>query len=136
MTEIRYVPHNYVLKIWGEVEPIITKALKRNDGELLSDDVLKALLKKENILWVGVQDNKILMALVLEMIEYPRKKALNILTWGTKSGYDYELWIKEFYKVEHFAKINGCSFIEARTRKGLAKKLNWEFCYSVIRKHI
>ena len=103
MNELQYVPHNYVLKVWGKVEPLVTKALKHNDGEMFSDDVLKALLEKEYILWVGVQGKEILMAVVAEMVEYPRKKALNIITWGTKSGYDYELWMKEFYKIEHFA---------------------------------
>tara|TARA_R100000152_G_C6718977_1_gene145273 strand:+ start:143 stop:553 length:411 start_codon:yes stop_codon:yes gene_type:complete len=136
MNELQYVPHNYVLKVWGKVEPLVTKALKHNDGEMFSNDVLKSLLEKEYILWVGVQGKEILMAVVAEMVEYPRKKALNIITWGTKSGYDYELWMKEFYKIEHFAKVNGCSFIEAGTRKGLAKKLNWEYCCSVVRKHI
>ena len=103
---------------------------------MFSDDVLKALLEKEYILWVGVQGKEILMAVVAEMVEYPRKKALNIITWGTKSGYDYELWMKEFYKIEHFAKVNGCSFIEAGTRKGLAKKLKWDNEYYIVTKHI
>ena len=136
MNEFHYIPHDYVLNIWGEVEPLVNKALKHNDDELTSDDVLQNLLDRSSVLWVGVQGKEILMAVVAEFVVFPRKKALRILTWATKSGYDYELWMKEFPKIEHFAKVNGCSFIEAWTRKGLAKKLNWEFSYSVVRKQI
>ena len=34
--------------------------------------------------------------------------------------------------VVNFAKINGCDFIEAKIRKGLAKKLNWNDKHSLV----
>tara|TARA_R100000458_G_scaffold55783_1_gene60077 strand:+ start:183 stop:593 length:411 start_codon:yes stop_codon:yes gene_type:complete len=136
MIEAHYIPHDYVLKIWGEVEPLIDKALKHNHGELTSYDALQLLLDKKLDLWVGSDGNEILSALLAEFIYYPRKKAMRIVTWSTKSGHDYTHWMELFDKIEHFAKHNECSLIEAWTRKGLAKKLNWEHSYSVVSKNI
>jgi len=134
--EAYLVPPSDVLKLWGKVEPLITKALKHNHGELVSSDILELLLQKRQLLWVGFEDNDIHSALVGEFITYPRKKAFRIITWSTKSGYHYEEWMELFNKIENFARLNGCSVMEAWTRKGLAKKLNWNHSYSVVVKQL
>jgi len=134
--EAYLVPPSDVLKVWGKVEPLITKALKHNHGELVSSDILELLLQKRQLLWVGFEDNDIHSALVGEFITYPRKKAFRIITWSTKSGYHYEEWMELFNKIENFARLNGCSVMEAWTRKGLAKKLNWNHSYSVVVKQL
>ncbi len=43
--------------------------------------------------------------------------------WATKSGYDYDPWMEAFEEIKDSARVNGCDFVEARARKGLAKKL-------------
>tara|TARA_R100001463_G_scaffold42001_1_gene88250 strand:+ start:186 stop:593 length:408 start_codon:yes stop_codon:yes gene_type:complete len=134
--EAYLVPPSDVSKLWGKVEPLITKALKHNHGELVSSDILELLLQKRQLLWVGFEDNDIHSALVGEFITYPRKKAFRIITWSTKSGYHYEEWMELFNKIENFARLNGCSVMEAWTRKGLAKKLNWNHSYSVVVKQL
>ena len=134
--EAYLVPPSDVSKLWGKVEPLITKALKHNHGELDSSDVLGLLLQKKQILWIGFEDNDIHSALIGEFVTYPRKRAFRIVTWSTKSGYHYEEWMKLFDKIENFARLNGCSVMEAWTRKGLAKKLNWNHSYSVVVKQL
>lgn len=134
--EAYFVPPTDVMKLWGKVEPLISKALKHNYGELVSSDVLKGLLQKKLILWIGFEDDDINSVLVGEFVPYPRKKAFRILTWSTKSGYHYEEWMKLFYKIEDFARANGCTLMEAWTRKGLAKKLNWNHSYSIVSKQL
>ena len=134
--EAYLVPPSDVTKLWGKVEPLISKALKHNHGELVSSDVLKLLLQKKQILWIGFEDNDIHSALIGEFVTYPRKKAFRIVTWSTKSGYHYEEWMKLFDKIENFARLNGCSLMEAWARKGLAKKLNWNHSYSIVSKQL
>ncbi len=134
--EAYLVPPSDVTKLWGKVEPLITKALKHNHGELISSDILKLLLQRRQLLWIGFEDNDINSALIGEFITYPRKKAFRIITWSTKSGYHYEEWMKLFDKIEDFARVNGCSLMEAWTRKGLAKKLNWNHSYSIVSKQL
>ena len=134
--EAYLVPPSDVTKLWGKVEPLITKALKHNHGELISSDILKLLLQRRQLLWIGFEDNDINSALIGEFITYPRKKAFRIITWSTKSGYHYEEWMKLFDKIEDFARVNGCSLMEAWTRKGLAKNLNWNHSYSIVSKQL
>jgi len=136
MLEAHYIPHNHVLKVWGEVEPLISKALKYNYADVTSADALNLILNQGFKLWIGADGNEIQSALLAEFVQYPRKKAMRIVTWATKSGQDYESWMELFDKIEDFAKHNGCSLIEAWARKGLAKKLNWEHSYSVVSKNI
>ena len=122
--------------VWHEVEPLIEKALVHSEGELYTEDVLRLIFEEKQVLWVGMKDGEIFCAGVTEIITYPRKRVLRIITFATKSGHDYEHW-KDFIEViEGFGVRHRCSAIEAWTRKGLAKKLKWDNEYSVITKDI
>lgn len=132
-----WINPDHIEYIWSDVEPLISKALHHSAGEISSTDILDKLLNKQMILLIGVEGTEILMALVAGIEEYPRKKTLRIITWGTKSGHDYESWMPMFPSVvETFAKSKGCSSIEAWARKGLAKKLNWDHEYTIVVKNI
>ncbi len=122
--------------IWHDVKPLLDKALKHANGELESSDVLKLLLEDDQHLFIGKINGEIQSALIGEFIYYPRKKAFRIITWSTKSGHDYKLWMPLFNIIENYAKEMGCDLIEAWTRKGLAKKLKWDNEYSIVTKHI
>jgi hypothetical protein len=122
--------------VWHEVEPLIEKALAHADGELYPEDVLSLIFDERQTLWVGMKDGEIFCAGVTEIITYPRKRVLRVITFATKNGHDYKYW-KDFEEViEGFGVRHGCSSIEAWTRKGLAKKLKWDNEYSVITKDI
>ncbi len=122
--------------VWDDVQPLIDKALIHSEGELLSEDIFKLIKKEMQVLWVGIKDKELFCAGVTEIIKYPRKKVLRIITFATKSGHDYEHW-KDFIEVlEAFGAKQGCASVEAWTRKGLAKKLDWDHEYSVITKDI
>jgi len=122
--------------VWHEVEPLIEKALVHSEGELHTEDVLRLIFEEKQVLWVGMKDGEIFCAGVTEIVVYPRKKVLRIITFATKSGHDYEHWINFAEVIEGFAVRHGCSSLEAWTRKGLARKLKWDNEYSVITKDI
>ncbi len=133
---IRALP-NQIPYMWHQVKPLIDKALIYSNGEMLVEDILECLLKNEQELVIGYNnDNEILMALVGEIVNYPRKKVYRIITWSTKSGHDYEEWMPLFGTVEVSARKHGCDYIEAWARKGLAKKLKWEHEQSIVIKHL
>lgn len=122
--------------VWEDVIPLIEKALVHSEGELSVSDILKLVTEKKEQLWVGMSDGDMFCAGITEIIKYPGKKVLRIITFATESGHDYEMW-KDFVDIiEGFGVRNGCSSIEAWTRKGLARKLNWDHEYSVITKDI
>ena len=128
--------------MWHQVKPLIDKALVHSNGELISDDVLEFLLSKRQNLVVGYDNPKegsykeILMAGVTEVIQYPRKRVLRVIAWATKSGHDGAGWLTLFDTIEYIGKKSGCDYIEAWTRKGMAKKMKWDHEYSVITKQL
>lgn len=122
--------------IWDIVEPLIKKALNHAAGEMDSSDVLNLINKGREILWVGIKDKEIFCAGTTEIIHYPKKKVLRIITFATKPGYYYKLWGDFIDTLERFGKDNKCDAIEAWARKGLARKLKWDNEYSVITKTI
>tara|TARA_R100000781_G_scaffold90185_3_gene55691 strand:- start:133 stop:555 length:423 start_codon:yes stop_codon:yes gene_type:complete len=122
--------------VWVYAKPLIEKALAHAEDYILVEDVLSLLLSKQEHLFIGKEDGEINSALVAEIITYPRKKALRIITWSTNSGRDLEQWIDLLDTIEEFAISNNCSSLEAWTRKGLARKLKWDNEYSIITKQI
>ena len=122
--------------VWNEVEPLINKALSHTDGRMLSSDVLHDILTSHGVLWVGFDDDRIFCAGTTEIIQYPQKRILRIITFASKSGHDYESWKDFIHTLEEYGKCNKCTSIEAWTRKGLARKLKWDNEYSVITKNI
>ena len=122
--------------VWDKVKPLIDKALKHSNGEQTSHDILVKLIKKTNILFIGVEAQEIMMAGIGEILEYPQKRVFHITTWATKTGRDYDQWMALFDVVENVARQLDCSDISAFTRKGLAKKLNWTHEYCVVTKQL
>jgi len=134
--EARLIRPEDVLPIWDEVQPLITKALVKSDESYNSLDYLDLIMREDCTLWIGLDNNEIKSALVCEVMQLPRAKILQIHIWSTKSGHDYEPWMKLFDSIEGFGRDQGCTSIEVTVRKGLAKKLNWKHTYSVLTKRI
>ena len=123
-------------RVWNKVKPLIDKALVHNYGEQNSLDILEKLFKKQVVLFIGVEADEIMSALIGEVLIHPRKKVFHITTWSTKTGHDYDQWMQLFDVVEDFARGQSCTTITAWTRKGLAKKLNWTHEFSVVTKDL
>tara|TARA_R100000152_G_C6748941_1_gene172581 strand:- start:663 stop:1070 length:408 start_codon:yes stop_codon:yes gene_type:complete len=128
------VPPLEVVSIWKEVEPLIDKALKHSTEELYASDFLVSILQGTRFLWVGTDADEIQSVLLVEPIQHPRNTSLFIHVWSTKSGYEGTDWLSFWEEIENFGRINGCDFIEAKARKGLAKKLGWTNKHSLITK--
>ena len=75
--------------------------------------------------------------MITEIITYPRKRILRVITLASKDGHGMDNWYDFLPMVEGFAINNGGSALEAWTRKGLARKLkDWKHSYSVITKDL
>ena len=114
-----------VIYLWPDVEPLITKGLEHTNGEAAADFFFLPIYQGQQQLWIGLDGNKgtIPAVIVSEVLRFPLKTALYIHIWSTKSGYDYDPWMEAFEEIKDSARVNGCEYIEARARKGLAKKL-------------
>jgi len=125
-----------VENIWFGARPLIQKALDHAEGALTTTDALRLVLNGRMNLWVGFDDNhRIFVAVLTEIISYPRHKICRVITTATATGHDFDEWFPTMYGIiEKFALSKGCSAFEAWVRKGLARKLKWDHEYSVIYK--
>jgi len=74
-------------KYWSTAKPLIEKCIKRSmHGELTADDVYTMALQQKVYVFVVKCDKGIMpavkLALVLEIVNYPRLPAMNILALG------------------------------------------------------
>ena len=126
------VPAKDVPKIWNELEPLIDKSLSYSTEELEAFDFLIPILQGRVFLWVGIEEDEIETVFICEPQQHATQTSLFIHSIATKSGHGYENWHPLLEDIKNFAKINGCDFIEAKVRKGLAKKLKWDDTHSYV----
>ena len=120
--------------VWGDVPPLIEKALLHAEGELIPDDIKKHLTSGDLRLWVAFKDKDIIASMVTEIIKYPRKKIVRIITLAGKG---MDMWYDFLPMLEGYAMRNGCSSLEAWARKGMTKKLkDWKHSYDIITKDL
>ena len=121
---------------WPEAAEVIQKGLSHSNGEVDADSFFLPIYTEKQYLWLGydtdAEEAEVEMALIGEILRYPLKTSFFIHVWDTKSGQDFEPWMNNFDNIINFAKINGCDFIEAKVRKGLAKKLKWTDKHSLV----
>jgi hypothetical protein len=123
--------------VWDEVVPLIDAALKYSEGEVISEDLVKPLKTGKMQLWVAMFEGSVIAAMITEIVVYPRKRVLRVITIAGKDGRGMGKWYGFLPLVEGFALNNNCSSLEAWTRKGMAKKLkDWEHKYMVITKDL
>ena len=121
--------------LWFGARPLIQKALDHAEGALTTTDALRLVLNGRMHLWVGFDNNEIFVALLTEIIDYPRHKICRIITTATQTGHDFDEWYPTMFdNVEKFALSEGCIALEAWCRKGLARKLDWDHEHSVVYK--
>ena len=58
--------------VWDDVSPLIEKALRHAEGELIPDDIKKHLDSANLRLCVALKDKDVIAAMVTESIQYPR----------------------------------------------------------------
>ena len=120
--------------VWDDVSPLIEKALRHAEGELIPDDIKKHLDSANLRLWVALKDKDVIAAMVTEIIQYPRKKIVRVITLA---GKDMSLWYDFLPMLEGYAIRHGCSSLEAWSRKGMARKLkDWKHSYDIITKDL
>ncbi len=73
------------VKIWHRVEPMLQKVVDHTEGELQPEDFLENIVNKYMHLWLSVEDTEITMAMVTQIIEYPRRKTLRIIAISGKN---------------------------------------------------
>jgi hypothetical protein len=120
--------------IWEKVLPHIEAMQPHSEGELLPADFYEFLTKAEMQLWAAVEEKEVLASMVTQIIPYPRKRVLRIISIG---GEDMDKWIGFIPLIEAWALSVGCTSLECWGRKGWLKVLkDWRCSYHIITKDL
>lgn len=125
-----------VALVWEEVEPLISRATQFSEGEMLPQDFLATLTMGGMQLWIAISGgDKVTLAMVTQIIEYPQKKVLRVITIA---GEDFKEAHERFKGgIEDFALRTGCTSMELWGRKGWKKMLpDWKDSYIVFTKNL
>ena len=134
---VHLVESDDITYMWDDVLPLIRVSLRYAEGELEPEDLVVHLDTGQMHLWVAMDKGEVIAAMITEIITYPRKRILRVITLASKDGHGMDNWYDFLPMVEGFAINNGCSALEAWTRKGMARKLkDWKHSYSVITKDL
>ena len=123
-----------VAYVWEEVVPLLARVAPHTEGELEPDDYIEPLTHGDMQLWVVIENKHVNAALVTQIVPYPQKKVLRLISLA---GEDFQE-IKDFLEmVEVFALKNECSALEMWGRKGWKKLLlDWKDSYIVYTKDL
>lgn len=101
MKQVQLVAPAHIGGVWGIVQPMLNVAIINYNNVDYEVEHLKVLLQKEfQLLFVVVEDNKVIGAFTVEIIDYPNYKVAHTTTMGGKGLFDkdtvkqYEDWCK------------------------------------------
>lgn len=128
------VPTNLVSIVWPDVEEFLGKAIDVSDGRYVPEDIKEQLLRDEAVLWVVVEDNKPMAAIVTRIVDYPRDRVLSLDWIG---GGHMVRWLEMAHStLKSYARDMSCSCMEASGRGAWARygrKLGWEPDYEMFK---
>ena len=120
--------------VWDKVEPILARAVSRSEGELKTNDILDLITEGDMQLWIVSENKEIIAALVTQIITYPQKRILRLVSLA---GEDFNKFKHFLDRVQSFAIQSGCTALELWGRKGWKKLLpEWDSKYIVYTKDI
>jgi hypothetical protein len=120
----------------SEIERLLQKVSDRDYNGMKVENYLSAILKDEMQLWTIVRNNEILAVIVTELTVYDNMMTCVVVGLA---GIEMEDWLHLEPTIEAWAINEGCSAMEAFTRRGFAKVLkpfNYYESYTVMRKDL
>ena len=107
--EVGLVPPTQVPHIWEKVHEHLLRMAPHSEGELEPEDFFEALTEGEMQLWVAIENKDIVASMVTQVVPYPRKRVLRIISIG---GDGMDRWIEHLPMVEEWALSMGCTSLE------------------------
>jgi hypothetical protein len=138
---VAQVPDENIPEVFARVKHLLEKALERGVGEFQIEDVFVALLRREQQLWVAVDEEtgEMPMALTTQLLHFPHATHLGLLLTGAEP-HTIKSWIDEWQKpVEKFCRMYGVSHMITFGRDGWEKFLGgkgFSKYYTVMAKEI
>jgi hypothetical protein len=119
MIQVSMVPTQYVDTCWKTIEPFLEKAAGHTYGRFTVDDIYDLITDYDHHLWVAIDNETIIGAVVTSFVTYPKRKMLCMQFCG---GVELKHWKAPMLALlQQFARDTNCDGIEATARRGWAK---------------
>ena len=113
---VRLPPLDELAERWREIAPLIARSTRRAGGAYEPVDVLRAAFAGQFGIWICEVDGEIRAAIVTEIKQYPRRRALEMIFAG---GSNMHLWIEPAKQaIDQHARDTGCQCITSLGRPG------------------
>tara|TARA_B100001059_G_scaffold208276_1_gene220418 strand:- start:480 stop:899 length:420 start_codon:yes stop_codon:yes gene_type:complete len=121
------VPTEGLDVVWKDAAKALGKSIQTMKGKFTLGSLYEALKREELVLWIIVDDGKVIAAITTKVLEYPSCKAM-AMDWigGERMGEWLEMAHEKL--IQHSIE-NGCSHLEGYGRKGWGRwlqKYGWK----------
>lgn len=124
MIEFLPVPTSSVPDLWALARPHLEPSVAMSRGRFEIDDVGILCAHGYMQLWVATRDERVIGAMVTEIVTYPRKRAARVVFAG---GTHLRSWYRLASEaVEDWGRSWGCTALEAFGRKGWGRLVGAE----------
>lgn len=118
MKSVQIVAPEYIHAIWGVVEPMLKTAfINFNNADYDVEHIKVLIIKQLQYLFVVIEDEKIIGAFTVEVINYPNHRVAHTTSMGGKGVFDKDT-VKQY---EDWAKLQGVTKIRAYAQDAQAR---------------
>lgn len=111
---------------WVIVEPWVANALKYGPKLYTTDDVYDYVQRKEMILWVAIQDSRIIGMCITSVHQFPQARVADI-HWTGGDIHKSDVWLDTMMNtLKAWAKFCGADFLSGGGRRGWIKKYGFK----------
>ncbi len=113
------IPSKEVDFYWHEALPLLAPAIESN-GNHTAESILIGLKRAQLQLWCAFDQDKMIMAGITEIADYPKVRQCLLFLCGGKR---MDLWLEALPYVEQWAKEQGCRKVLISGRRGWLRAL-------------
>jgi hypothetical protein len=130
MIRVELIAPDYVYQVWDDVKDFLDASIKTGTGTCTLDQLKLLLAKNYQALIVGVnEDNKIVGAMAVEIMNYPNARTLFITALGGFGVVTQEIW----QQVEDWARLQGVTKVSAWCEEAQARLYKQKAGFDTIR---
>lgn len=104
--------------VWPTVEPWLRRAMEHGPGLYEPEDVLEGCRKTEFLLWVAIENERVIGMTVTSLDKYPRRTVANI-RWGGGETHEGRKWLHAMVRtLKAWGKHFGADLLGGSGRRG------------------
>lgn len=118
------MPAEALNEAWPVLEPFVERMLKKvREHRWEASDIRSMIAERELQVWLKIVDRKVVGVVLTQILNFPRVRECNVFM---TSGQLLDDWSESCEILIAWAAAQGCHYISALARKGVAKTVGWD----------